>query len=165
MSRQARVVLSLLALFLLLPACGPSSSPKKRVKVPQRSEESTRRSSRLRSGSTRRVINWKRLEERIPNLDSRIDKALTLIEKAFDLKKQYDAATGAERKTLQRKISAVYAEAGDVYDEIIMEVDDIHDRESINPTKDGSLMKRGPKLSRFARQWEKRSKKIKRMGF
>ena len=162
MSKRIQLLIVALSLTALSLGC----SPRSRTKVEKKPVTPTERNSytgRTRTPPRReQPKNWGKLEQGIRDLDQRIAKALRLIEQASGLKKQHDSATGEARKSLRKEVGRVYADAGDVYDMIIEDVDAIEAREKI---KDGQLMRRGPRLSAFTRKWERQSKPIKRMAF
>ena len=148
--------------LLLCAGCSPKSqTPIAKKPTPVERQDNGYSSGRRRVPS-RVTVNWAALEKRIPRVKERTQKALKLIRDANDIKKLYDNATGAERASLSKRMGDVYRQAGDVYDELIMDVDDIHDREKI---KEGSLLSRGPVLASFTRKWDKLSKPFKRMAF
>jgi len=162
MSQKTNRIVVVFSLMVLCVGCAPETRTKVKMKTPSGEQDSSYSGGYRRPATKTTTKNYTKIEKQIPNLESRTSKALTLIEQAYDLKKKYDNETGAARTRLGEQIGEVYQKAGDVYDEILMDVDEIQEREGI---KDDLLMRRGRVLSNFARLWEKRSKPIKRMSF
>ena len=134
------------AALALLSACSQSRRP------PAADPGTSAPSTQTRSTPSAPSKDWKALAKRVRNREEREKQILSLLDEAEDARKESEGATGEEKKKLVTKAKDLYAEAGDVYDLLKEEVEQI-DKQLWNQ-EFGAVQNR----------WDLRSKKLARLG-
>lgn len=143
---DSRFSLSLaLCALVLLTACDSGA----RQVVYEDDSASNKKTTKLSSGPAE--PNWAELRKKVKKDDEgrdvaqREEVALDTLDKAFKAWQASKKATGAEAEKLLSDAKQWKQDAGDLYDMLEMDVEEVHPE----------LMKKGPAFQRFQKRWDR----------
>jgi len=146
---KATIRFSLLSLLILLPACDQGGYERTTTEPTQDSEEGSG------LGYESKGPDWAEMRERIPNVEQREREALDQLSKSLKTWKESRKAEGAEKERMFEEAKRLKREAGDKYDLLQMEAEDIHRK----------LWKKARGFRDFQEQWDyyTRNRKFQRI--
>ena len=151
-----RIPLILVALVVLVSACAKKSTPA----VERRSGGRPSAGKPADSGTRKPAPNWAAMANKVPNLGSRCEEALGLLQ---DCVSEYDhykrsVKAGSPDRARLKKAQRLLQEADDIDDMLREDIEEAAGGVDMSDT----LMLKHRALNTYQRKWEKLAKKVRR---